>query len=194
MKKYIDIDILAFLEARMLENTEHYREDFDCDKKLLTSAVNSSLKEEKVWLWMSRPSGTWCKKENDVFIRGTSAHNTWRFYAEQTRDHIVAYTVELIEMRNSVLYGNVYEMDYRVQVEDVVKYSVSGLGEEVTFSDGFKGLFPLRRRHFYMIGNSALEHGEVISSRALPCDEDQLSAVLKSQKCARDALTPTKVY
>ena len=44
---------------------------------------------------MSRPSGTYCFRERDVFLKGTQQHNTWKFYGEQTRAKILAYAVEL---------------------------------------------------------------------------------------------------
>lgn len=64
--------------------------------EVLQKAMKAALAQsKKTLLWLSRPSGTYCFRERDVFISDTAPHNTWRFYKEQTRDHILAYAVEL---------------------------------------------------------------------------------------------------
>lgn len=61
---------------------------------------------------MSRPSGTYCFRESDVYLQGTAQHNTWKFYGEQTRDRVLAYAVELTGKVRGVIRGNLYELDY----------------------------------------------------------------------------------
>ena len=51
---------------------------------------------------MSRPHGTHCLKEKDVYLKDTSAHNTWRYYDKQTRDKILAYVVEIDGLNDGV--------------------------------------------------------------------------------------------
>jgi hypothetical protein len=62
---------------------------------------------------MSRPSGTHCLKEAEVFLVGTSAFNTWKFHAEQTKDPILAYAVKITGIENGKIMGNLYELDYQ---------------------------------------------------------------------------------
>ena len=65
-----NVDILAFLEEVMHTNTKSYQGDFQYDVKKLTAAVFAQDKEDRSFLWMSRPLGTWCLNEHSVFIQG----------------------------------------------------------------------------------------------------------------------------
>lgn len=95
LQKFENVDVIASLEAIMKQNTAFYQSDFDIDKQILRKAAVSLIPEDKRLLWFSRPSGTCCFRERDVFLKDTRQHNTWRFYGEQTRDTILAYAVEL---------------------------------------------------------------------------------------------------
>ena len=91
MNKFENVDVLASLQQIMQQNTAAFQNDFDIDKKILTQAAKSKNAEDKVYLWFSRPNGTHCLRERDVFLRGTREHNTFRFYHEQTKERVLAY-------------------------------------------------------------------------------------------------------
>ena len=88
--KFENVDVLASLEAILKQNTGFYQSDFDIDKQIIAEKAASPSKEDKTLLWLSRPSGTYCFRERDVFISDTAPHNTWRYYKEQSRDPILA--------------------------------------------------------------------------------------------------------
>lgn len=90
MNRFENVDVLAALEQLMRQNTAFYRNDFEIDKEIIRQAAASDKAKDKTLLWMSRPSGTYCFRERDVFLQDTRQHNTWRFYGEQTRDRILA--------------------------------------------------------------------------------------------------------
>ena len=95
MQKFENVDILACLDAVMKQNTGFYQSDFAIDKKIIHEAAASPDREDRTLLWLSRPSGTHCFRERDVFLKDTRPYNTWKFHGEQTRDRILAYAVEL---------------------------------------------------------------------------------------------------
>ena len=80
MNKFENVDVLASLQQIMQQNTAAFQNDFDIDKKILTRAAKSKNAEDKVYLWFSRPNGTHCLRERDVFLRGTREHNTPKAY------------------------------------------------------------------------------------------------------------------
>ena len=100
MNKFENVDVLASLQQIMQQNTAAFQSDFDIDKKILTRAAKSKNAEDKVYLWFSRPNGTHCLRERDVFLRGTREHNTFRFYHEQTKERVLAYAVVLSGMES----------------------------------------------------------------------------------------------
>ena len=100
MQKFENMDVIAALEAIMHQNTAYYQSDFAYDIKMLREAARSDQPEDKLLLWLSRPSGTFCFRERDVLLKDTQAYNTWKFCGEQTHDRILAYAVELTGTAN----------------------------------------------------------------------------------------------
>ena len=119
MNKFEQVDVLDALQKIMKQHTAFYQSDFDIDKSILRRVALSDSKEDKTYLWMSRPSGTHCLRERDVLLKGTYQHNTFCFYAEQTTDKVLAYAVTLTGTEGSKLIGNLYELDYREHVRHV---------------------------------------------------------------------------
>ena len=74
MNKFEDVDVIASLEAIMKQNTAFYQNDFDLDRNILQKAAASPTAEDRRLLWFSRPSGTSCFRERDVFLKGTRQH------------------------------------------------------------------------------------------------------------------------
>ena len=64
--KFEDIDLISALQQITDIHTEHYKEDFELDRKLLQSLAASDYSEDKHLLWMSRPSGTYLLREREV--------------------------------------------------------------------------------------------------------------------------------
>src|SRR5699024_12819024 len=71
---------------------------------------------------MCRDCGTWCFSEKKVFMRNSTAHQTWTYY-ENHRDNIFAYAIEVAGMEKGVLMGNLYELDYHTHVKTVDRKS-----------------------------------------------------------------------
>lgn len=68
LSKFENVDVIASLEAIMKQNTAFYQSDFEIDKRILREAASRPAAEEKRLLWFSRPSGTCCFRERDVFL------------------------------------------------------------------------------------------------------------------------------
>ena len=60
MQKFENMDVIAALEAIMHQNTAYYQSDFAYDIKMMREAARSDQPEDKLLLWLSRPSGTFC--------------------------------------------------------------------------------------------------------------------------------------
>lgn len=123
MQKFENVDVLAALEQIMRQHTAFYQNDFDIDKDIIRRDAASDQAVDKTLLWMSRPSGTYCFRERDVFLKGTRQHNTWKFYGEQTRDKILAYAVELTGTQGGTIRGNLYELDYQQHFRHIIEAS-----------------------------------------------------------------------
>ncbi len=187
MKKFENVDVLDALQRIMQQNTAYYRNDFDIDKQILTRAAQSSRPEDKAYLWMSRPAGTHCLRERDVFLKDTREHNTFRFYAEQTRDKVLAYAVVLTDIVDGKLMGNLYELDYREKAQQAQRDSVRSDTYELIYENGTR---QQSATDYRLDAQPDKELGKFERFEALPNDPDALEALLRSEKQAREQLAP----
>ncbi len=186
-KKQTNVDIIAELQKLVDSHVDSYKEDFDIDKRIIRCAAESKEPEDKVLMWFCRPCGTHCLRENQVFIQGTRDHNTYRFYAEQTRDEYIARVIVPKEVRKGKVYGDVFEVNYREQAANVAQNSVAPDHDRLTFADGYMLDAPCRSSFdaaMALVG----EHGGVKTHRTLPKDAVALAEVLTKQKSRRDRL------
>lgn len=91
--RFEDVDLLGALSRIVDLHTQHYKEDFDLDKELISKLAVSERSEDKQLLWMSRPCGTYTLREREVYLEGSHENKVWRFYQEQTNDPVLAYAI-----------------------------------------------------------------------------------------------------
>lgn len=182
MLKFENVDIIKSLKAIMQTNTKCYQSDFDMDIKTLTQAVKKQSPEDKIYLWMSRPEGTWCLKEMDTFIRGTWEYNTFCFYAEQTRDRILVYTVELTGMERRTVMGSIYELEYQEFYRHVRDAAVERGNTKLIYENGNR----MQAAEQCITGNDDPDFGKFLSFEDQPKDLGALCRVLQGEKQCRD--------
>ena len=186
LKKFEDVDVIASLEAIMKQNTAFYQSDFEIDKRILREAASRPAAEEKRLLWFSRPSGTCCFRERDVFLKDTRQHNTWRFYGEQTRDKILAYAVELTGTERGKLKGNLYELDYPQHFRDVAEKSILADNYTLIYEHGERS----QPAGQYFDGNPDPQLGKFERFEAQPNDPEALHFLMREEKHSYDRLKP----
>lgn len=186
MNKFENVDVFATLNAIMRQNTAHYQNDFEIDKRMLWRAAESSDAAEKNYLWMSRPSGTHCLRERDVYLQGAREHNTFRFYAEQTHDRVLAYAVMLTGIEQNKVMGNLYELDYREQVKQVQRDALPADTITLFYENG------IRSQHAkqYFDGQPDRDFGNFLRFEVQPNDPDALQALLLTEHQRRERLLP----
>lgn len=186
LQKFENVDVVASLEAIMKQNTAFYQSDFEIDKQILQKAAISPIPEGKRLLWFSRPSGTCCFRERDVFLKDTRQHNTWRFYGEQTHDTILAYAVELTGTEQGKIKGNLYELDYPQHFREVIEKSISADNYTLLYEHGEL----TKPAGQYFDGNTDPQLRKFIRFEAQPNDPEALKSLLGEQKKKRIQHTP----
>ena len=184
--KFENVDVLASLEAILKQNTGFYQSDFDIDKQIIAEKAASPSKEDKTLLWLSRPSGTYCFRERDVFISDTAPHNTWRYYKEQSRDPILAYAVELTGTEGGKIKGNLYELDYEKHYERVKDNTLAAGTVTLMYEHGTREQ-PADRR---FDGYPDPQLGKFERFEVQPKDPEALQFLLREEKESRDKLKP----
>ena len=177
------IDIIPFLEGIVAENTHHYQSDFAYDEKRLQAAMLEIHQEDRTFLWMSRPCGTWCFLERDIFIRDTQAHTVWTnedYIAEAGQ--IKAYRVIVAPGREGAfVLGKVTPLNYGEQVRRVKQYAIHAETVGLTFADGteLEMSCAAYSKSFHGLINT---HGQIEHIHYKPRDEAELNSILQAER------------
>ena len=186
LQKFENVDVIASLEAIMKQNTAFYQSDFDIDKQILQKAAVSPIPEDRRLLWFSRPSGTCCFRERDIFLKDTRQHNTWRFYGEQTRDNVLAYAVELTGAANGTVQGNLYELDYQQHFQHIRDAALPVGANRLIYESGMREIGP--KEHFD--SRSDKYFGEFVRYEMQPRDPELLQAAIRQEQRSREPARP----
>ena len=184
MNKFEQVDVLDALQKIMKQHTAFYQSDFDIDKSILRRAALSGNQEDKTYLWMSRPSGTHCLRERDVFLKDTYHHNTFCFYAEQTTDKVLAYAVALTGTEGGKLIGNLYELDYREHAAHVRRDALQADMVTLHYEYGDRQQ-PAKQ---YISGEDDRAFGKFTGYEVQPNDPDALRDLLQQEKRGHERL------
>ena len=182
MQKFENMDLIAALEAIMHQNTAYYQSDFAFDIKLLREAARSDQPEDKLLLWLSRPSGTFCFRERDVLLKDTQAYNTWKFCGEQTHDRILAYAVELTGTANGTVQGNLYELDYQQHFQHIREVALPVGANRLIYESGMREIGP--KEHFD--SRSDKYFGEFVRYEMQPRDPELLQSAIRQEQRSRE--------
>lgn len=187
--KFKDMDVEASLRTVMERNTEHYQSDFEYDKARFLRAAQSENAEDKTLYWLSRPSGTWCFRERDVFLRDSEAFLTWQHYKD-SGDSILAYTVEITGMENGRVMGTLYTQDYRAMAEHIDRAALAADTVTIQF-EGSDMTFQYRYEDYsqrrYSIHD---QHGRAEVFQLNPADPDALRSILQNERAYRQRFLP----
>lgn len=188
MKKVIrfeNVDVLDALSKIVELHTRHYKEDFDLDKELIPKLALSPNPEDKHILWMSRLCGTHVLREQNIYLKDTYEHNTWKFYYEQAKEPILAYAVSLDRIQHGKVIGSIYPLNYASHVEHIKQLALPICKVSVTFEDGFTTTLPYGN-HRRKINEGIAKHGYPCSMRYAPENKQELAQILKREHLQRE--------
>ena len=186
MQKFENVDVIAALEAIMHQNTAYYQSDFAFDIKMLREAARSNQPEDKLLLWLSRPSGTFCFRERDVLLKDTQAYNTWKFCGEQTHDRILAYAVELTGAANGTVQGNLYELDYQQHFQHIRDAALPVGANRLIYESGMREIGPKER----FDSRPDKYFGAFVRHEMQPRDPELLQTAIRQEQCSRESAQP----
>ena len=186
MKKFESVDVIASLEAIMRLNTVHYQSDFKYDIDAIRKSADSLNPDDQILLWMSRPAGTWCFRERNVFLRESEAFITWDCY-RGSQDDILAYTVEITGQSDGKVTGHLYELEYQAHVARITKAALPADQVTVTFQDGQTRRFdyPEYNERWHSIEK---RYGEITAIQYEPASADELQNLLRAEHDSRAKL------
>ena len=154
--------------------------------KMLREAARSDQPEDKLLLWLSRPSGTFCFRERDVLLKDTQAYNTWKFCGEQICDRILAYAVELTGAANGTVQGNLYELDYQQHFQHIREAALPVGANRLIYESGMREIGP--KEHFDSRPDKYF--GEFVRYEMQPRDPELLQAAIRQERRSREPARP----
>lgn len=174
-----EISLIAFLDEVVSRNTQHYKSDFELDAQKLRDALDSPNQDERVFYFMSRPNGTWCVLERDAFLRESDGYKIWTHYANMPAG-IEAYRIVITGQCGTAPMGYVVKLNYREQVQRVIKAALPIENVELSFYSGKKVRIPLEqyRRHREEI---FFEYGAILNFRNCPQSEAELYRIISME-------------
>ncbi len=176
-----NIDVLAFLEKIVLENTDHYREDFQMDTTVLTNAARNEP-PGTAFFWMSRENGTWCEPERETFIKDSIAYKIWTYYeGSEAADRIRAYRIELHGMKGDTVLGSVTPLDYKTHIQRVIRSAVPYSHIRIGYADGHTQLVDAGQDSWH---RECDRHGEITEYSFVPADERALNLAIAAERTA----------
>ena len=196
MRKFENVDVVVALGAVVELNTEHYKSDFKYDIAQFKEAALNPDGENNHLLWLSRKSGTHCYPERDVYIKDTSAFNTWTGHATFlgqpgiyqsviVNDRILAFAVEVTGVENGRIKGNLHELDFRDHVKQVNDTALPKHTVTSIHKDGTKITLP-HAEHDGKWQRLYHQHGQAVSYRADPQDKATLQAIVTQAREQRE--------
>ncbi len=177
------IDLIPFLEGIVEENTHSYQSDFAYDKERLQAAMLEPSQENRTFLWMSRPCGTYCLLERETFIKETPAHIIWTQsdYIAQA-DKIRAYRIIVAPgYTGAFVLGAAKPLNYGEQVQRVKQNAIHAQSVEIVFEDGETRAMSYgdySREHRSLIA----AHGKIEQLHYKVENEDELANVLQTER------------
>ena len=182
--KYMNTDILKAMQTIVDGHVKYYQSDFEHDIVTLKEAAVKAERTDRIFIWLCRPCGTWLLREKDVFIQGTHENSVFTYYAEQTRDSILAFVVEVVGADGDTVKGNIYALDYRKHYQHVCRAAVSAGSVTITYEHGQRTIPPTQ--HFGAYPDYEL--GAFVSYKFVPESPEQLEMVLTDEKRTRNRL------
>lgn len=157
LQGFHDVDIVKSLQEIAEKNTVFHKADFLIDKQILKKAAESTSLDDKSYICISKEKGTHCFNERNSFIIDTPEYNKFMFYKNQD---VLAYSVEIKEMQDNVIKGNIYEIDYLSQC--LFRQENCSLLESVTvtFENGNKQVFS-SEEYFQNVEQLQQKYGQI---------------------------------
>ncbi len=174
-----EISLIAFLDEVVSRNTQHYKSDFELDAQKLRDALDSPNQDERVFYFMSRPNGTWCVLERDAFLRESDGYKIWTHYANMPAG-IEAYRIVITGQCGTAPMGYVVKLNYREQVQRVIKAALPIENVELSFYSGEKVRIPLEQYRSHG-GESFFEYGAIQNFRNCPQNEAELYRIISME-------------
>ena len=192
MKKFENVDVIAFMEKVVAINTERFQNDLEGDIVHLRAAMSSPDPLSKKWIWLSRKSGTYVFRESDTFTKDNFANTTIKYYKRNANpDRLLLFFIDLTDSKGSRrnVIGNIFVYDYLAFCERLEDMEVEEPQRLMVYEWGVS-----REKRDKKVSRKAHPVlGKFLYSDEIPGADEPLKKVLAQEAAYRKAAYPGSV-
>lgn len=195
LRKYVNVDVIASLQAIMGQVTVFHQSDFEHDRKSILKAAQAVNPEQKNLLWLCCTNGTYLHTERDVFIKRTASYNSVQFYSKEgcLEDDVRFYAIKITGEKNGVVRGNLYECD-RHQYAELAAQAASPLTDEtVIFQSRSCVRVPHQEFDHDKYRDLEYDYGKIVEVRHEAEDESAVLGALWREQERREKLPKSRI-
>ena len=188
LQKFMDVDLETILPQIMAQKTAFYQTDLGYALNDMRLGAVTDDPSKRNFVVIFRQSGVECLNERDMFIAGTRSYNTCQFYHRQTREPVLAYSVELLGDGTNGLRANLYQQDQHQMAHFSERASSPYTDVTVTFFGGRDVRIPEKEYNYETIPNLKYHYGDILDTRNEADDESVVQGAIKREHERRERM------
>jgi hypothetical protein len=115
----------ALMDIAKANTFYHLDNDINISFEQMERTTNLGGGTDNTFIWVSYPSGIDCYSEREVLQKSTSAYNGVQYHgAGMVHEIKLAYAVDVEEVKDGSIYGNIIEIDIREYADFVHAHAV----------------------------------------------------------------------
>lgn len=187
LRKFLNVDLEKVLPQIMKQKTAFYQTDLQYALDDMRRGIATDDPSKRNFVVIFRESGVECMNERDMMIAGTRSYNTCQFYDKQSREPVLAYSVELLGDGQKGLRGNLYQQDQHRLAKFTERAASPHTDVTLTFSDGAEVRIPVKEDTYETVSGLKYTHGDLLERRNEAEDESRVqSAVYREHERRED--------
>ncbi len=188
LQKFMNVDLEKVLPQIMAQKTAFYQTDLDYALNDMRRGAATDDPAKRNFVVIFRQSGVECLNERDMMIAGTRSYNTCQYYHYQTREPVLAYSVELIGNGEKGLRGNLYQQDQHRLARFTERTASPYTDVTVTFFGGREVRIPQKEYNYETIPGLKYHYGDILNVRHEADDESVVRGALCREHKRRERM------
>lgn len=188
LQKFMNVDLETVLPQIMAQKTAFYQKDLTYALDTMREGAATEDPAKRNFVVIFRQSGVECLNERDMFIAGTRSYNICQYYHRQTREPVLAYSVELLGDGKNGLRANLYQQDQHQMATFTERASSPYTDVTVTFIGGKEVRIPEKEYNYETIPSLKYHYGDIMDTRNEADDESVVQGALRREHDRRERM------
>ena len=188
LQKFMDVDLETIFPQILAQKTAFYQADMNYALDTMRQGIATEDPAKRNFVVIFRQSGVDCLNERDMFIAGTRSYNICQFYHRQTREPVLAYSVELLGDGKNGLRANLYQQDQHQMAKFTERAASPYTDVTITFFGGKEVRIPEKEYNYETIPGLKYHYGDIADTRNEADDESVVQGALHREHERRERM------